>query len=221
MSPWRSVAGQPPSGGGHGGVTHWACAAGARTGTSCRSARSCSPDQVPVTVAQPSTRPSFSKRAATAPKSAPATRTAPFHTGLTLRSGPSGPAIGRAGSNQSPRSFRTSRPVAAARTPSRTTSPSTSTWPGNHAGPEAGSGGQNVPSDALRAQARAIRWPPRSAATNAELDSAPVTEREAGWRTGQLNLPPAAPATATSARHCGDSSTRLRRALSRQKHLVR
>ena len=136
MSPWRSVAGQPPSGGGHGGVTHWACAAGARTGTSCRSARSCSPDQVPVTVAQPSTRPSFSKRAATAPKSAPATRTAPFHTGLTRRSGPSGPAIGRAGSNQSPRSFRTSRPVAAARTPSRTTSPSTSTWPGNHAGPE-------------------------------------------------------------------------------------
>ena len=34
-------------------------------------------------------------------------------------------------------------------------------------------------------------------------------------------LAPAAPATATSARHCGDSSTRLRRALSQQKHLVR
>ena len=48
------------------------------------------------------------------------------------------------------------------------------------------------------------------------LDSALVTEREAGWRTGQLNLPTAAPAMATSARHCGDSSTRLRRALSRQ-----
>jgi len=63
--------------------------------------------------------------------------------------------------------------------------------------------------------------PSISAATSAELDSALVTEREAGWRTGQLNLPTAAPAMATSARHCGDSSTRLRRALSRQKHLVR
>jgi hypothetical protein len=58
--------------------------------------------------------------------------------------------------------------------------------------------------------------PYRTAATSAELDSALVAEREAGWRTGQLNLPTAAPAMATSARHCGDSSTRLRRALSRQ-----
>jgi hypothetical protein len=106
--------GQPPSGGGHGGVTQRACAAGSGTGVSCRSTRSCSPDQVPVTVAQPSTEPSFSKRAATASKSAPATRTAPFHTGLTRRSRPPGSAIGRVGWNQSPRSFRTRRPVAAA-----------------------------------------------------------------------------------------------------------
>jgi hypothetical protein len=66
------------------------------------------------------------------------------------------------------------------------------------------------------------RWPstepplPYIAATSAELDSALAAEREAGWRTGQLNLPTAAPAMATSARHRGDSSTR-----SRRKHLVR
>jgi len=130
MSPRRSVSGQPSGGGGHGGVSHRACAVGAWTGASCRSTRSCSPDQVPVTVAQPSTRPSFSKRPTTASKSAPATRTAPLHTGLTWSSRPPGAAIGRAGSNQSPRSFRISRPVAATRSPSRTTRPSTSTWPG-------------------------------------------------------------------------------------------
>ena len=59
---------------------------------------------------------------------------------------------------------------------------------------------------------RPTMQPYRTAATSAELDSALVAEREAGWRTGQLNLPTAAPAMATSARHCGDSSTRLRRA---------
>ncbi len=150
MLPRRPVAGQPSGGGGHGGVTHRACAADAWTGTSCRSTQSCSPDQIPVTLAQPSTRPSFSKRPATASKSAPATRTAPLHTGRTRRSRPPGAAIGRAGSNQSPRSFRTRRPVAAARSPSRTTSPSTSIWPGNHAEPDAGSGLQNARSRVAR-----------------------------------------------------------------------
>jgi hypothetical protein len=66
------------------------------------------------------------------------------------------------------------------------------------------------------------RWPstepplPYIAATSAELDSALAAEREAGWRTGQPNLPTATPAMATSARHRGDSSTR-----SRRKHLMR
>ena len=143
MSPRRSVAGQPPSGGGRGGVTLRACAAGSGTGASCRSTWSCSPDQVPVTALQPSTEPPFSKRAATASKSAPATRTAPFHTGLTRRPRPPDPAIGKAGWNQSPRSFPTRRPVAAARSPSRTTSPSTSVSPGNHAAPGVGVGVQN------------------------------------------------------------------------------
>ena len=104
------------------------------------------PDQVPVTAAQPSTRPSFSKRPATASKSAPATRTAPLHTGLTRRSRLSGAAIGRAGSNQSPRSFRTSRPIAATRSPARTTTRTkTSMRPGNHAEPDTGTGVQNAP----------------------------------------------------------------------------
>ncbi len=142
--------GQPPGGGGHGGVAHRACAAGAGTGASCRSTRSCSADQVPVTAAQSSTRPSFSKRPVTASKSAPAARTAPCHTGLTRRSRPPGSAIHSAGSNQSPRSFRTSRPVAATRSPSCTTSPETSTWPGNHAEPDTGTGVQNAPFGATR-----------------------------------------------------------------------
>lgn len=150
MSPRRSTAGQPPSGGGHGGVTHRACAASPGTGASCRPTRSCSPDQIPVTVAQPSTEPSPAKRPATASKSAPATWTAPFHTALTRRSKPPGSAIGSAGWNQSPRSFRTRQPVAAARSPSRTTSPSTSVWPRNHAEPGAGSGVHNAHSRAAR-----------------------------------------------------------------------
>src|SRR6266851_1291799 len=133
-----------------GRLTHRACAAGSGTGASCRPTRSCSPDQIPVTVAQPSTEPSFSKRPATASKSAPATRTAPFHTALTRRSRPPGSAIGSAGWNQSPRSFLTRQPVAAARSPSRTTSPSTSIWPGNHAEPGAGRGVQNARSRAAR-----------------------------------------------------------------------
>ncbi len=105
-------------------------------------------------VAQPSTAPPFSKRPATASKSAPATRTAPCHAALTRRSGPAGPATGNAGSNQSPRPSRTRRPVAAARSPSRTTSPSISIWPGNHAEPIACSGEQNALSGCLMMLAR-------------------------------------------------------------------
>ena len=56
----------------------------------------------------------------------------------------SGSAIHIAGSNQSPISSRTSRPVAATRSPSPTTSPPASTWPGNHAEPETGTGVQNA-----------------------------------------------------------------------------
>jgi hypothetical protein len=73
----------------------------------------------------------------------------------------------------------------------------------------------------MRQKKRRTHEQAAQAATSAELDSALAAEREAGWRTGQLNLPTASPAMATSARHRGDSSTRLRRALSRQKHLVR
>jgi SAM-dependent methyltransferase len=82
-----------------------------------------------------------------------------------------------------------------------------------HAGqaPQRRPGGraQITPLSAQPIAGATFRRAPRSgleimAATSAELDRALVTEREAGWRTGQLNLPPAAPAMATSARHCGD-----------------
>jgi hypothetical protein len=74
-------------------------------------------------------------------------------------------AIGRAGSNQSPRSFRTSRPVEATRSPSRMTSLPASMGPGNHAGPR-----------------RLSRGPSR-----------PVVRSRRGWEAGRCRTPRRSP----------------------------
>ena len=83
----------------------------------------------PVTVVHPSTTPAATRRLAVASKSAPVRWTAPF-TGLARRCTPPFSVTGKAGSKQSPRSFRTRRPVVAVRLPSCTTRASTPIWPG-------------------------------------------------------------------------------------------
>ena len=113
--------GQPPAGGGHGGVRQGSDHGGSGLGLLCRSTSSCSPDHKPSTAAQPSIAPAFSKRFSTKSRSAPTTRIANRPAGVTVRSRPPGNPIGRLGWNQSPRLSRTRRPVAATRSPSRIT----------------------------------------------------------------------------------------------------
>jgi hypothetical protein len=129
LSPPLITSGQPPAGGGHGGTVQLGRRTGSRPCGIWRWTRRWSPDQIPVTVAQPCTAPSRWMRPCRASKSAPATRTAPDHTGRTPRSPMRIAATGSSGSNQSPCSLRTKRPQAVAPSPSRKTSKSGSMPP--------------------------------------------------------------------------------------------